>query len=133
MDSGFHAVDSGFSGTGFQSLTVELGFCIAIFRRVADSLSCIPDFKGQDSGFYEQILPDSGFHKQKFLGFRNPESLTWGEKADLATEQERQLTTARAHQTTGLTNGKGVKWAPKVMFSPFRALSRRQLTFASCC
>ena len=126
-------MDSGFSGTGFQSLTVELGFCIPIFRRVADSLSCIPDFTGQDSGFYEQILPDSGFHKQKFLGFRNPESLTWGEKADLATEQERQLTTARAHQTTGLTNGRGVKWAPKVMFSPFRALSRRQLTFPSCC
>ena len=26
--------------------------------------------------------------------------------ADLATERERQLTTARANQTTGLTNGK---------------------------
>ena len=27
-------------------------------------------------------------------------------EADLATERERQLTTARANQTTGLTNGR---------------------------
>ena len=30
LDSGFHAVDSGFPGTGFQSLAVELGFWIAV-------------------------------------------------------------------------------------------------------
>ena len=53
--------------------------------------------------------------------------------ADLATERERQLTTARANQTTGLSNGKTANWAPEVVFSPFRALSRRQLTFPSCC
>ena len=52
---------------------------------------------------------------------------------DLATERERQLTTAPANQTTGLTNGRAANWAPEVVFSPFRALSRRQLTFPSCC
>ena len=31
--------------------------------------------------------------------------------ADLATERERQLTKARANQTTGLTNGKAANWA----------------------
>ena len=55
------------------------------------------------------------------------------EQADLATERERQLTTARANQTTGLTNGRGANWAPEIEFSPFRALSRRQMTFAFCC
>ena len=53
--------------------------------------------------------------------------------ADLATERERQSTTARAHQTTGWTNGRAANLAPEVVFSPFRALSRRQLTFPSCC
>ena len=32
-----------------------------------------------------------------------------------------------------LTNGRAANWAPEVVFSPFRALSRRQLTFPSCC
>ena len=54
-------------------------------------------------------------------------------KADLATERDRQLTTARANQITGLTNGRVVNWAPEVEFSPFRALSRRQMTFPVCC
>ena len=52
--------------------------------------------------------------------------------ADLATERELQLTTARANQTTGLTNGRAANWAPEVVFSPFPALSCRQLTFPSC-
>jgi len=39
-------------------------------------------------------------------------------QADLATERERQLTTARADQTTGLTNGKAANRAPEVVFSP---------------
>ena len=34
--------------------------------------------------------------------------------ADLATERERQLTTARANQTTGLTNGWAANWALEV-------------------
>ena len=53
--------------------------------------------------------------------------------ADLATERERRLTTARENQTTGLTNGRATNWAPEVESSGFRALSRRQLTFQSCC
>ena len=46
-------------GTGFQSLSVELGFWIPIASGVADSLSCIPDAKARDSGFHMQIF--SGF------------------------------------------------------------------------
>ena len=45
---------------------------------------------------------------------------------------ERQLTTARATQKTGLTNGRAANWAPEVEFSPFRAPSRRQMTFPFC-
>ena len=43
------------------------------------------------------------------------------------------MTTARANQTTGLTNGRVANWAPEVEFSPFRALSCRQMTFPFCC
>ena len=39
------------------------------------------------------------------------------------------MTTARTNQTTGMTKGKAANWAPEVVFSPFRTLSRRQLTF----
>ena len=53
--------------------------------------------------------------------------------ADLARERKRQLTTARANQTTGVINGRAVNWAPEVAFSPFRALSRPQLTFRFRC
>ena len=62
LHSGFHDEDSGFPGAGFKSVSVELEFWILILRRILDSLSCIPDSKAQDSGF----------HKQKFLGFQNP-------------------------------------------------------------
>ena len=47
-------------------------------------------------------------------------------------QNERQLTTARANQKTGLTNDRAANWAPEVEFSPFRALSRRQMTFQFC-
>ena len=57
LDSGFYTVDS-----GFQYLSVELVFWIAIVIRVPDSLSCIPDSK----------VPDSGIHGKNF-----PDSLTW--------------------------------------------------------
>ena len=43
------------------------------------------------------------------------------QQADLATERERQLTTACANQTTGLTNCTAANWAPEVDFSPHRA------------
>ena len=56
----------------------------------------------------------------------------WDGQADLATERERQLTTEHANQTTGLTNGRATNWTPKVEFSPFRELSRRQMTFPFC-
>ena len=36
--------------------------------------------------------------------------------ADLATERKRQLTTTRANQTTGLTDGRAANWAPEVAF-----------------
>ena len=35
------------------------------------------------------------------------------DKADLGTEWERQLTTGRANQTTGLTNGRAADWQRK--------------------
>ena len=57
----------------------------------------------------------------------------WLHKAVLAKERGRQLTTAHANQTTGLTNGRAANWAPEVVFSPVRALFRLQLTLPSCC
>ena len=60
--------------------------------------------------------------RANFLAFRISYRLS------LATERERRLTTARANQTTGLTNGRGTNRTPEVKFSRFRALSRRQMT-----
>ena len=61
-------------------------------------------------------------------------SLNWRQNPlQSATEWERQLTTARANQRTGLTNDRVTNCAPEVEFSPFRALSCPQLTFPSCC
>ena len=66
--------DSGFQipGTGFLSLLLKFGFWIRIFSRVPDSLSCILDSK----------IQDSGFHKKKLPGFRNPDFL------DMEREEE---------------------------------------------
>ena len=44
-------------GTGFQSLSVELGLCFPIISGIPDSLSCIPDSKPQESGFHKQNFP----------------------------------------------------------------------------
>ena len=45
-------------------------------------VSWIPDSKlQQDSGF---LVLDSGFHKQNIPGFRNPDSLTWGDSVVVA-------------------------------------------------
>ena len=57
----------------------------------------------------------------------------WRQQADLATEWDRQSTTARTNQATGLTSHRAANWAPEVAFSPFRTLSRRQLMFPFCC
>ena len=53
-------------GTGFQSLSVELGFLIPLSCENPES--CIADSKAQDSGFY----------KQKFPWFWNPDFFTFG-------------------------------------------------------
>ena len=66
-------------GTGFQSLSVELGFWISVINGIRDFLSCIPDSKAQDSTFHEQNFSDLGFHRQKIHGFWNPDTLTWRE------------------------------------------------------
>ena len=55
------------------------------------------------------------------------------QQSDLATERERQLMTERANKKTGLTNGRAANCTPEVEFSPFRALSRRQMTFPFRC
>ena len=47
-------------GTGFQSLSVELGFWIPIASGVADSLSCFADSKTRDSGFHKETFPGLG-------------------------------------------------------------------------
>ena len=57
LDSRFRIQD-----TGFQYLSVELGFWIPIVSEIPDSTT-----------------KDSGFHKQKFPIFRNPDFLTWSE------------------------------------------------------
>ena len=43
------------AGTGFQSLSVELGFLIPLSCENPES--CIADSKAQDSGFYKQKFP----------------------------------------------------------------------------
>ena len=58
LDSGFHAVNS-----GFQYFSLELEFWIPIVSGIPKFLSCIPDSKTQDSEF----------HKQNFLGFWIPQ------------------------------------------------------------
>ena len=67
------------SGTGFQSLLVELGYRIPIVSGILDSFSCIPDSKAQDSGSTSKVFWK--FHKQKCPRFRNPYSLTLDETA----------------------------------------------------
>ena len=55
---GFCIVCRGFGipGTGFQSLSVELGFWIPISSGIPDSLSFIPDSKAHDSRFHRQCF-----------------------------------------------------------------------------
>ena len=63
LDSRLHFVYS-----GFQSLSVELGFRISMFRGIPYSLSRIPDSKAQDSG------PN----RQKSFGFWIPQAkISW--------------------------------------------------------
>ena len=39
----------------------------------------IPDFRQLHSGSHTKNLPHSAFHKKEFPGFRDPDSLTWGD------------------------------------------------------
>ena len=55
------------------------------------------------------------------------------EMAELATERERQFTTARANQTNGLTNGRAAIGHRKSRLALFARFFRRQLTFPFCC
>ena len=65
-----------------MSFSVELGFRIPIVcSGIPDSLRCIPDSKANDSGF----------RKQNFPGFRNPDALTWGERIHVAVKEQRIL------------------------------------------
>ena len=61
LDSGFQSSGFRIPGTGFQSLSVELGYWILIVSGIQDSLSCI---------FWDPKANDSGFHKQNVPGFR---------------------------------------------------------------
>ena len=65
---------TGFSG----SLLAELGFYNPIVSGIPGSLSCIPDSKAHNSKF----------HRQKFPGCRNPDSLTWGKLYQFKTTSD---------------------------------------------
>ena len=49
LDSGFYDCGIHIPGTGFQYLSVELGFWNPVVSGIPDSLSCIPVSKTQDS------------------------------------------------------------------------------------
>ena len=71
-------------GTGFQSLSVKLGFWIpwAAFG--------IPSPRILD--FTSKTFTDSGFHKQKFPVFQNPDSLTLDNKKTVQVLQQHMWT-----------------------------------------
>ena len=60
-------------GTGFQSLSLELGFWILIVSRIPNSLNCVPDFRTQDFGFQKYNFPWFQIPQAKI--FRIPESV----------------------------------------------------------
>ena len=60
-------------GTGFQSLSLELGFCILIVSRFRIPYAVFPIPEPRIHGSKRKIFPGSGFQKQKFHGF-------WGAK-----------------------------------------------------
>ena len=52
------------------------------------------------------------------------------QKADLATERERQLTTARANQLTGLNNGRATNFGHRVLYARFPVVKSRSRSVA---
>ena len=111
MDSRFQLLDS-------KSFSVELGFRIPIVSSIPDSLSCIPDSKAQDSGF----------HKHKCQRFRNPDSLTWGDRVQEKI-QPRSQGSLRRELELGIQNLslKLFKFARlRMQFWCYRCLIRQQ-------
>ena len=99
-------MDSGIQLLGPRSFSGKLGLWISIVSRIPDSHRCFPDSKAQDYRLYLLVgfwiptdvvqiprpiildslskkFQDSGFHMQKFPGFRNPDSLTLGDTMDI--------------------------------------------------
>ena len=64
LDPGFQRREFRIPDTGFQSLTVELGFWIPIVSGIPDSFSCISD----------STALDSRSHKQNFRRFWIPQA-----------------------------------------------------------
>ena len=69
-DSGFRAVDFGFF---FSETWMDCRFQSLVAFRILWAALRISKARSPDS----QNFPDSGFHKHKFPGFQNPDSLTW--------------------------------------------------------
>ena len=91
MDSGFQILHSSLS---------ELGFWIPIVSGIPHSV--IPDSTNK-------LFPDSEFHKQKFSGFRNTDSVTWNEGGTFTKERKienkmLQLTYKTSNKPTGLSS-----------------------------
>ena len=59
---------------------MELGFCIPIVSQIPDPLKVFCNPKPRIQDFTSKNFLYSGFRKQNFLRFRNPDFLTWGEK-----------------------------------------------------
>ena len=90
-----------------DSLWVELGFRIPIVSGIPNSLNCSLDSKAQDSGF----------HRQKFLGFTNPDSLPWGDKLFFLHYITSWQSSAEARediQHSGPSMAEQLSWCPKV-------------------
>ena len=71
LDSEFEIVDSGNQVLDSWFLLVEFE---SNRQWDLNSLSCISDSKAWDSGFRKENFPRSGFHREKFSAFRNPDS-----------------------------------------------------------
>ena len=69
LDSEFQPVDSRFWVLQFQYLSVELGFQIPIVSRTPASLSCILEFKAQDSVSHKHKFPKIPESTSKTLSY----------------------------------------------------------------